>query len=260
MNSPYRVRYGLPLLVGAVYLFLYIPIIVLVLFSFNASGLLYTWSGFSLHWYRLLFSNTEIWYVFRNSLIVAFSSAALSVILGTLLVYGAKRYIDRITMLFYGSVLFPEIVLAVGLLGFFSFFSVPLGLVTLIAAHTLLGLGFVIPIVHARFDEFDERIAQAARDLGASELQTFFYIVVPFLMPALFSAILLVLIVSFDDFLIAFFCAGSTAQTLSLYIFAMIRTGVSPEVNALSTLILVGSSMIVLLLSSSRIRILDGIL
>lgn len=250
-------RYSLPMIVGGVYIFLYVPIIVLVLFSFNASDLLYTWSGFSLKWYKTLFFDHEIWHVCRNSLIVAFSAVGLSVSMGTMLVYGARRYIDRISVLFYGSILFPEIVLAVGLLGFFFLFSVPFGLITLIAGHTLLGLGFVIPIMHARFNELNAYVEQAALDLGASQLQTFFYVILPFLFPSLMAAGLLVMIVSFDDFLISFFCAGSTAQTLSLYIFAMIRSGISPEVNALSTLVLAVSSLVVLIFSFSRIRVMD---
>lgn len=250
-------RCTLPIVVGSVYLFLYIPIIFLVLFSFNSSNLLYSWGGWSLKWYRALLTDHEIWHVFKNSLIVAVSAVGLSLSLGTMLVYGVKRHMDRIEALFYATVLFPEIVLAVGLLGFFSLFSIELGMFTLIAGHTLLGLGFVIPIVYARLNELDENVAQAALDLGASHVQTFFYVVLPALAPALVAAGLLVMIVSFDDFLISFFTAGATAQTLSLYIFAMIRTGVSPVVNALSTLILTVSSLVVLFFSFSRVRILD---
>lgn len=251
---------ALPLLVGALYLFLYLPIVILILFSFNASDALYTWSGFSLRWYRQLFSTTEIWGAFLNSLIVALSSVTLSISLGTLVVYGAHKYIKRIMGLFYGSILLPEIVLAVSLLGFFSYTAVPLGLTTLVIGHTILGLGFVIPIIYAQFEQLDKSVPLAGLDLGASNVQIFFYIILPFLFPAILAASLLVLIISFDDFLISFFCAGSTTQTLSLYIFAMIRSGISPTVNALSTLILLGSSLIVLMFTSSRIRLFDRML
>ena len=253
-------RYWLPLLVTSVYIFLYVPIIVLILFSFNESESAYAWTGMSLRWYKALFSSIEIWHAMMTSLLVACTSAFLSVTMGTLLVYGAQQYIKRVIALFYGSVLFPEIVIAVGLLSFFSLFSIPLGFITLVAGHTLLGLGFVIPIMHTRFEQLDKSVIQAGLDLGASHIQIFFYIIIPFLFPALAAASLLAFIISLDDFLISFFCAGATTQTLSLYIFAMIRTGVSPMVNALSTLIVTISSILVLIFSSSRIRLLDRLL
>jgi len=250
----------LPTLVILTYLFLYLPIIVLIIFSFNASDVMYVWSGFSLHWYFHLLHSSEIRHVIFNSLIVAFSSVILSVTMGTLLVYGAKKYIERLMIIFYGSMLFPEIVIAVSLLTVFSFFSVPLGFVTLIAGHTLLGLGFVIPIVYGQYEHLDESIIEAGLDLGASHVQIFFYVILPYLAPALLASSLLVFIISFDDFLISFFCAGATTQTLSLYIFAQIRTGLSPEVSALSSLIVFISSLGVLILSSPRVRILERML
>ena len=148
----------------------------------------------------------------------------------------------------------PEIVLAVGLLSFFSFFAVPLGATTLIVGHTLLGLGYVIPILHARFIELDESLIEASYDLGATQRQTFFSIVLPLLMPALVASGLLVFIISLDDFIISFFCAGASVQTLPLYIFAVIRTGASPMINALSTIMLIFSSLFVLLFSFLHIR------
>ena len=150
-----------------------------------------------------------------------------------------------------------KLVLAVGLLLLFTFFSVPPGLFPLIAGHTVLGLGYVVPILSARFAEIDPALIEASLDLGASLNQTFLRIIVPLLVPALIAAGLLVFVISFDDFLIAFFCAGTEAQTLPLYIFATIRTGISPLLNALSTLLLVVSSFLVLLFCwlQSKIRI-----
>ena len=259
MKSYQLSRFFLPIITLLTYLFLYIPIIVLIIFSFNQSGLLNQWGGFSLRWYIELFNNEIIWDAFTNSLIVAFSSMILSVCMGVGLVYGLGRKMERFFSFFYGSIIVPEIVLGVGLLSVFSMLKVPLGLTTLIAGHTLLGLGFVIPIVHVRYVEIGKILSEASLDLGASEIQTFFKVILPLLRPALVASALLVLIISFDDFLISFFCAGASTQTLSLYIFAMIRTGISPVVNALSTCILVGSSVIVYLFSVTRAAPLEDL-
>ena len=148
--------------------------------------------------------------------------------------------------LFYGSVIIPETVLAVSLLGFFSLVSISFGITTLIIGHTVLGLGFVIPMVYARFLELDIRLTEASLVLGATPIQTFFKVTLPILRPALITSALLVFIISFDDFILTYFTAGSSVQTLSLYIFSMIRSGISPVVNALSALLLFISSLMVL--------------
>jgi len=168
-----------------------------------------------------------------------------------------KERLDFCAHLFYLPVLIPEIVLAVGFLYLFSFFKIPLGLPTIIIAHTLLGLAYSIPLIHARFAEMAEDMIEASMDLGATQWQTFTRIVVPFLAPALLSAGLLSWIVSFDDFLIAFFCAGSASQTLPLYIYAMVRVGVSPVINALAVVLLVVSCLLVLLYSSISFKSKD---
>jgi spermidine/putrescine transport system permease protein len=149
----------------------------------------------------------------------------------------------------------PDIVIAVGMLSLFSYYMIPLGIVTLIIGHTLLGLGFTIPILKSRLDELDLRLVEASLDLGASVFYTFRHIVLPFLYPAILVSTLLVIIVSFDDFVISFFCAGSSAQTLSLYVFTMIRSGISPTVNALSTIMLLISSFFILAISLLQARL-----
>lgn len=229
-----------------VYIFLYTPIIILILYSFNQGGFPDAWKGFSLHWYEDLFQTTEIWRAFKHSIIIAFSSSFLSVAMGVLWVHGARSYKKNVTAVFYSNAMVFDIVLAVGLLSLFSTFAVPFGLTTIIAGHTLLGLGFTIPVIKSRYDEFDERLLEASLDLGASMQYSFFNIVIPFLYPAMFSSFLLAMIVSFDDFLIAFFCSGASVQTLSLYIFSMIRSGITPIVNALSTVLLIGSLFTIL--------------
>lgn len=250
--------YLLPFLAICGYLFLYIPIVILVLFSFNSSDVPFVWKGFSLQWYQALWASSDIWLALQNSLIVAISSMVLSLIIGLLFVfYGTHTFLGRFFIMFYASLATPEIVLAVGLLSLFSFFSIPLGLTTLIAGHTLIGLGYVIPILHTRYQELDKRYLEASLDLGATEGQTLKRVMVPLLMPALMAAGLLVFVLSLDDFIISFFCSGGSTQTLPIYIFVMIRSGATPIVNALSTILLVVSSLLVLLFSSLKIKKTD---
>jgi len=247
--------YVMPLFVAALYFLLYIPIFVLVVFSFNDNAITYSWLGFTTEWYVDLFSSAEVWEALYNSLFVALFSVVLSLTLGSVFIFfGNRDRVRQLLILFYGSLAMPEIVLAVGLLSLFSFFAVPLGAATLIAGHTLLGLGYVVPILYARFVELDINLIEASYDLGATRRQTFFSIVLPMLAPAMIAAGLLVFIISLDDFIISFFCAGASMQTLPLYIFAVIRAGASPMVNALSTILLISSSFFVLLFSFLHIK------
>lgn len=250
--------YLLPLLALLGCLFLYVPIIVLVLFSFNSSEVPFVWEGFSLKWYQALWYSSDIWQALQNSLIVAISTVCLSLVMGTLFVfYGARTFLGKFFIMFYASLAIPEIVLAVGLLSLLSFLSVPLGLPVLIAGHTLIGLGYVVPILHARYQELDKRYLEAALDLGATEGMALRKVMAPLLMPALIASALLVFVLSFDDFIISFFCSGGTTQTLPIYIFVMIRSGASPIINALSTILLLVSSLLVLLFSSLKIKKID---
>lgn len=248
-------RIALPLWVSLVYLFLYIPIIVLIVFSFNSIAFPYRWESFSLKWYHELFYAADLWKAASNSVIVGLSSVVLSLFIGLFFVmWNASRKNDYLLSFFYPNLIVPEIILAVGLLSFFIFFNVPLSLGTLIVGHTLLGLGYAIPIIHESFTSIDSRLVEASTDLGATPTQTFVKVILPILKPSLIAAGLLVFILSLDDFLIAFFCAGSDSQTLSLYIFSMFRVGVSPEVNALATLMITVSSFLVFLFCSLRVK------
>ena len=240
--------YFLPCFVGILYLFLYLPILVLILFSFNNNAFTYQWMGFTTKWYYELMQSSEVWHALYNSLLVASVSVVLSISMGTFLVFYGKN-VQRLLLLFYGSLAIPEIVLAVSMLSFFSFTQVPLGITALIAGHTLLGLGYVLPIVYVRFSELNVELLEASLDLGATRTQTFFKVVLPWLAPALFAASLLVFIISLDDFVISFFCTSASSQTLPIYIFSMIRAGETPIVSALSTVLLTISSLFVLLFS-----------
>jgi spermidine/putrescine transport system permease protein len=244
------------ILIASTYLFLYVPIIVLLVFSFNTASFPSPWTKFTWHWYEELFAAAHLWKAFVNSLIVAFCATLISLTAGVLLIFYAAQggRIGKYLSLFYGNLVIPETVLAVSLLGFFSFAAIPLGLTTLILAHTLLGLGFVIPMVYARFKELDYRLTEASLVLGATPIQTFFKVTRPLLRPTLLATSLLVFIISFDDFILSYFCAGSTAQTLSLYILSMLRSEISPVVNALSAFLLLLSSGLVWLFFTLRTR------
>ncbi len=247
---------SLSLIIGT-YLFLYVPIIVLLVFSFNSESFPSPWKHFTWKWYHELFRATSLWDAFANSLIVAISSTTISLVVGIFLLFYAAQggRIGKFLNLFYGNLVIPETVLAVSLLGFFTLASIPLGLITLVLAHTVLGLGFVIPIVYARFIELDYRLTEASLVLGATPFQTFFKVTLPLLRPSLIATGLLIFIISFDDFILAYFCAGSSSQTLSLYILSMLRSGVSPIVNALSAILLVLSSLLALVFFSLRTRV-----
>jgi spermidine/putrescine transport system permease protein len=246
--------FWVPSFLGLIYAFLYLPIIVLITFSFNSSSSNYSWSGFTFDWYRQLLNSTEIWDPFCNSMIIGTSAVFLSILFALMFIWSLNWGYSKMFTIFYSTMLLPDIVIAVGLLIIFSFFAVPLGLTTLIAGHTLLGLGFAVPLIYSRYQELDQQVIEASLDLGASNGQTFRKIVIPFLRPAIISSMLSVFVLSLDDFLVSFFCAGSASKTLSLYIYAMVRAGVSPIINALSTVILIGSSILVLIFSFLRIR------
>lgn len=241
--------FALPFFVFCTYLFLYLPIVVLAVYSFNQGGFPGSWTGFSLRWYSDLFASQEIWLAFVHSTTIAIFASVISVLLSLGLVCGSRYASSWFRRLFYINLFIPDVVLAVGLLTLFSYLFVPLGFVTLIVGHSVLGLGFTVPIIYARYQELDESLIEASHDLGASTAYTFFNVTVPFLLPAIIVSSLLVVIISFDDFLITFFCAGSSIQTLSLYIFTMIRSGICPTVNALSTLMLAVNTILVLLIS-----------
>jgi spermidine/putrescine transport system permease protein len=245
----------LPVIACGTYLFLYIPLGALIAFSFNASALPTVWGGLSTKWYYELLQQPELWIALKNSVVVAGASVLLSLTMATAYVcWSGPARLRKWFPIFYTSIAVPEIVFAVSLLVFFSALGIPLGIPSLIVGHTLLGLGFVIPLVHTQFLEIDRRLIEASMDLGASEWQTFFKVVLPLLKPSLIAGGLLVFVLSFDDFLISFFCSGATGQTLSLYIFGLIRMGASPLINALSTIMLLASSVLVLAFCSLNVR------
>ena len=232
-------------------LFLFIPLFVIVIYSFNDSkGAEFT--NFSMRWYKELFFNSNaLWQALLNSLIVAFSSALVSTLLGTMASIGVnwykfkgKKFIQTLT---YLPMVLPEVIIGISMVIFFSGIHLPLGLFTVFAAHTTFCLPFVFLMVNARLDEFDYSIIEAAHDLGATERQTMFKVVVPAIFPGILSGFLMAITMSLEDFVITFFVSGPGSTTLPLYVYSMIRFGVSPVINSLSVVMILITCIIAFL-------------
>ncbi len=219
-------------------LFLFIPLIFIIIYSFNESKEA-VFTKPSLIWYKkLIFDSDALWHALLNSVIVALTSAAVSTVLGTLASIGINwyKFTGRkfIQMLTYLPMVLPEVIVGISMLIFFSGIKVPLGLFTIFAAHTTFCLPFVFLMVNARLDEFDYSIVEAAHDLGASEFETMTKVVIPAIMPGILSGFMMAVTMSLEDFVITFFVAGPGSTTLPLYVYSMIRFGVSPVINSLS--------------------------
>ncbi|MGC1428322.1 MAG: ABC transporter permease [Albidovulum sp.] len=245
------------LILGVVFAFLYIPISVLVGLSFNEGGLPTAWTGFSFKWYGALVENEDILKAAGNTLIVAIFSTVLSTILGTLLAVGVeirRRNGKWLETVIFAPMIIPDIVLAIALLSFFSLLGVKMGLHTIIVSHVVFNLAFVCAVVRARLKSFDWSIVEASADLGASTITTLARVVIPVLMPAIIAGALLAFTLSVDEFIIAFFTAGAgrSSITLPMQIYAMIRFGVTPEINALATIVM--SVSVVALALSQRLN------
>ena len=233
---------------GLVYAFLYLPILVLVVLSFNASGLPTAWGGFSLKWYGSLAGNAPLLASVRTTLVVAVFVTVISTVLGTLLALGLHRTVRSRTLdsaLFVPAVI-PDIVLAIGLLSFFNLVSVPLGVGTIVLAHVVFDMVFVAAIVRTRLGYFDVRIEEAAGDLYAGPLQTFVRVTLPVIAPGIVAGALVAFTLSVDEFVIAFFNSGPTSITFPIRVYSMIRFGVTPEINAIAAIVLVVSLVLIL--------------
>lgn len=230
------------IVIGIVLLFLFLPIFVLILFSFNTSQLNITFEGFTLKWYLELFKNTTLLLALKNTLIVAGISTLVSTVIGTISAYGLYKYDfplkKLVNKLLYIPVVIPEIVLGISLLAIYTVFKLELGMTTLILAHISFSIPFVIINVRGVLEQMDNNLILAANDLGASSLKTFLYVTIPSLMPGILSGAELAFTLSLDDVVISYFTAGPGSNTLPLQIYSIIKTGVTPDVNALITLML----------------------
>lgn len=232
-------------------IFMYLPILVLAFYSFNESPYSATWQGFTLDWYSKLLSDERILSALQNSLIVAMCAVGISAILATLMAVGIGRYRFFGKTLYRGisylPLIIPDIAIAVATLVFLAAFAIPLSIWTIVAAHVVFCLAYIGLVVSSRLTNLDPHLEEAALDLGATPVQAFIKVLLPQLMPGIIAGCLLAFILSLDDFLIASFTAGSGSSTLPMEIFSRIRTGVKPDINALSVILIVVSAMVALI-------------
>ena len=232
-----------------VYAFLYLPLVIVVIFSFNDSRLNAEWVGFTLEWYEKLAGDEAMLQAAANSLLIALTASAIATVLGTMAGIAMHRYRPRLLpALVITPVAMPEILLGVSLLVFFLNSAQPLlaalgiefdlGLATVVIAHITFCIGFVAIIVRARLAGMDESIFEAARDLGATPWQTFRLVTLPLILPGVVAGALMSFTLSIDDFVITFFTSGVGTKTLHLEIYTIIMVAVTPEVNAISTLLM----------------------
>ncbi|MGQ9686393.1 MAG: ABC transporter permease [Thiobacillaceae bacterium] len=248
-----RLPWWLILAAGCTYAFLYVPLAVVVVYSFNDSRLNAEWVGFTLDWYRVLFADEEMLRAARNSLLIALVSSSIATVLGTMAGLAMHRWRFRwLPLLVVTPVAMPEILLGVSLLVFFiQVLQLTLGLLSVVLAHITFSIGFVAVVVRARLAGMDESIFEAARDLGATPWQTFRLVTLPLILPAVAAGFLMAFTLSIDDFVITFFTAGVGVSTLPLQIYSMIKIAVTPEVNAVSTLLMLLT--LALVLAASRL-------
>jgi spermidine/putrescine transport system permease protein len=241
-KSHLRPRY-LKLHAALVFAFLFAPIVVLVVFSFNKKKSATNWTGFSTHWYGDLAHNHLALQAFRNTLKVAFVATLFATLIGTLAAFALTRFKFRgrsgYSTLIFISLVMPEIVMGIALTAFFRrFVHVELSIRTVIAAHITFCIAFVVVVVKARLTAFDNRLVEAAADLGATPVQAFLRVVLPLAAPGIFAGAMLAFTISLDDVVITNFTSGPGSTTLPLYIFGQLRFGVSPSINALSSIVL----------------------
>ncbi|MCL2205340.1 MAG: ABC transporter permease [Treponema sp.] len=233
--------------------FLFLPLIVLMVSSFNEATTM-RWTGFSLRWYERLLTERQLWISFWNSILIAITSATAATVIGTLGAIGVswhrfrlRGYVRTISFL---PMTLPDIILGVSLAVFFTGLGIPQGLFTVFIAHTTFCLPFVFLLVSARLEEFDFSIIEAAHDLGATERQTLFKITIPFCMPGILAGFLTAITLSLEDFVVTFFVGGPGSSTLPVFIFSAITRGGSivPVVSALSVIMIIGTVILAFLL------------
>jgi spermidine/putrescine transport system permease protein len=255
---------------GLVFLFLYAPIVLLVIYSFNSSEMGFLWEGFSVRWYGELWRNTQLLDAMKNSLIVATATTALSAPLGTSGAWLLYRYRfparGILRTLIYVPVAAPEVVMGASLLALFSVAAGPLnhwlahftemefglGYATIVIAHTTFCFPFVLAAVDARLAGIDPHLEEAAMDLGAPPLQAFWRVIVPYLLPAIVSGAIMAFLLSVDEYIVTFFVTGPQSQTLPIKVFGMAKKGLDPSLNAISAVFVLATAAFVVL--AERVR------
>lgn len=242
--------------VAVVTVLTYVPILLTVIYSFNESKLTTVWGGFSLKWYETLFRDKAMQEALLNSLILAGLSCLCAVIIGTTGALGMHRRKSKVDNVIAGlamlPIMIPEIILGMVFLAVFSFMDLPFGMLTLVIAHTTFCVPYVYSMVKARLVGMDKSLEEAALDMGASPVRVFFDITLPLIMPAVLSGVMLSFAMSFDDVVISIFVTGPRVNTLPIKIYTQLKTGVTPEINALATIMLLVT--IVLLVGAALIN------
>lgn len=231
------------------YFFLYAPIVLVVIFSFNVSRFPNNWTGFTLDWYDKLFNDYAIGFALKNTLIVTISSTIISTIIGTMISVGIERYHFRgkapLDALLFLPIIIPDIAMAIMLLAFFVLVKMELGLSTIIISHVAFNIAFVAVIVRARMASIDPGLEEAASDLYANEWRAFWRVTFPLLVPGILAGALFAFTLSLDDYVITFFTSGPGSTTLPVRIYSMVKRGITPEINAVSSLLLLASMFLV---------------
>lgn len=221
---------------------MYIPIILTIVYSFNESKISSIWGGFSDTWYRQLFADRDLWEAVRNSVKLALLSCVAANVIGITGALGMRyhktRFDNIMSYMATLPIMIPEIILGMAFLAIFSFLKFPFGMLTLVIAHTSFCVPYIFLMVRARLTDMDATIEEAARDLGASPVRTFWDITFPSIFPAVLSGTLLAFAMSFDDVVISIFVTGATTNTLAIKIYTKLKTGITPEINALATIML----------------------
>ncbi|QQE64683.1 hypothetical protein GFS31_13640 [Leptolyngbya sp. BL0902] len=248
MASPFSKPTWQSLFTAVMYGFMYFPIIVLAVYSFNGSRYSTNWEGFSLQWYRALFQDRRIFAALMDSLTIAGVAVAVSAVLGTLMAIGLAKYRFWGKGLYRGvsylPLIIPDIAIAVATLVFLTSVAIPLSLGTVIAAHMVFCLAYIAVVVSSRLQNLDPNLEEAALDLGATPFQAMMQVLIPQLAPGIFAGCLLAFVLSMDDLLISSFTAGGGVNPLPLEIFSRVRTGVKPDINALSVVLITGSALL----------------
>jgi spermidine/putrescine transport system permease protein len=240
--------------IGLVLILMYIPILLVILYSFNQSRISSLWGGFSLNWYIELFRDRVMFTALRNSVVLGLAASLSAAIIGSLAAAGFSRArlpggkaVEQLAVL---PLMIPEIVMGMVSLAFFSLLALPFGMLTLVIAHTVMCVPYVYLLVKARLDGLDRSYVEAAKDLGAGEFRAFYDITLPMIMPALVSGMMISFAMSFDDVIISVFVTGVDTNTLPIRIYSQMRFGVTPKTNALCTLLFAVTALLALAASA----------
>lgn len=231
--------------------FIYVPILIIIIYSFNDTRLSGNWEGFTFEWYISLFDNRNVMEALMNSLTVAVVSTIISTMLGTAAALGlrdlGRRGRSGMNGLLYLPVIIPDIIMGLSLLVLFSQLNIPLGKTTVMIAHITFSISYVYVVVSARLSGMGKQLDEAAQDLGATPWQAFRHVTLPQIAPGIISGALIAFTLSLDDFMVSFFVAGPSSTTLPIYIYAQVKRGISPEINALCTILILVSITLILL-------------